>query len=513
MKMLLALPVLLPVLAAGVSLMLGRHTLPQRLLSTTVLGAVLADAVALLVVADREGPLVVSVGGWDAPVGITLVADRLSPLLLAVSVLVALAVLVFAIGQGVAEERAGMAVAFHPAYLMLVGGVALAFLSGDLFNLFVAFEVMLGSSYVLITLDAGEARTRAGMTYTMISLTSSLLFITAIGLLYAATGTVNLAHLGERLTLLPEGLRTALGLLLLVVFGVKSAMVPLHFWLPDSYPIAPVPITAVFAALLTKVGVYAMVRTQTLLFPRDDTWFLLAGVAIATMLIGLLGAVAQDDINRLLSFTLVGHIGFMLFGLALFDAAGLTGTILYIVHHIVVQATLFLVAGLIMRQVGTSALHRMEHRAPPTAATAVLFLVPALSLSGIPPLSGFVAKLTLLRAGVGDGSAAAYALVGAALLTSLLTLSVMARLWRRAFAEAPLRPDPGSPAGSGAEDRPRMPEAPAHRLMFGAAAGMAVTGVTVAVLAGPLARISERAADDLVRREPYRNAVLEEERR
>ncbi|MBQ0986991.1 Na+/H+ antiporter subunit D [Streptomyces sp. F63] len=503
MNLLLSLPVLLPLLAAGLSIALRRHLWAQRSLSTAVLVTVLAAAFLLLVLADRRGPLVLQAGGWDASVGITLVADRLSALLLTVSLLVALAVLLFAMGQGTAERRGRVASAFHPAYLLLAGGVGLAFLTGDLFNLFVAFEVMLGASYVLLTLNAGTQRTRAGMTYVLISLTSSLLFITAIALVYAAAGTVNLARLGERTAELPDGLRTALSLLLLVVFGIKSAMVPLHFWLPDSYPTAPAPITAVFAALLTKVGVYAMVRTQTLLFPREETWILLAVLAVATMLLGILGALAQDDINRLLSFTLVSHIGFMLFGLALSDIAGLTGTILYIVHHIVVQATLFLVAGLVVRGAGTPALRRLEVRAPPPALLALLFLLPALSLSGIPPLSGFVAKLALLRAGAADGGAAAYALVTAALLSSLLTLAAMARLGRCAFPGA-ARPDPHGPRSSRAPAAAHRPP----RLMAAATAGMALTGVALAVLAGPLARISERAAEDLLHRDTYRSAVL-----
>ncbi|MCT2590975.1 Na+/H+ antiporter subunit D [Streptomyces sp. N2-109] len=526
MTTVLALPVLLPVLAAGASLALRHHHTTQRLLSVGVLATVLATAITLLVRADQRGPQVLPVGGWDAPTGVSLVADRLSALLLTVSILVALSVLVFAIGQGVTEPGNETAATFHPAYLLLTGGVGLAFLSGDLFNLFVAFEVMLGASYVLITLDSGRARARAGMTYTMTSLTSSLLFITAVALCYGATGTVNLAQLAGRVAELPEGLRSALSLLLLVVFGIKSAMVPLHFWLPDSYPTAPSPITAVFAALLTKVGVYGMLRTQTLLFPRDDTWILLAVLAIATLLIGVLGAIAQDDVNRLLSFTLVSHIGFMLLGLALFDVAGLTGAILYVVHHIVVQATLFLAAALVVHRTGTAALHRMKGRAPPTALITLLFLVPAMSLAGIPPFSGFIAKLALFQAAVAEGSGTAFALLGAAVLTSFLTLAAMARLGRKAFLETVPGPSPASSAHPAPPASPASPPAPpddeAHqevparlpgRLMLGATCAMALTGITLAVCAGPLARLSERAADDLLRRDTYRTAVLEEEGR
>ncbi|WP_447007900.1 Na+/H+ antiporter subunit D [Saccharothrix isguenensis] len=506
---LLAVPVLVPLFAAGLSLGFARHAAVQRALGIGVLVLVLADAGVVLAVADGRGPFAVAVGGWSPPVGIPLVADRLSALLLVVSVLVALAVLVFAVGQGVADARRTLTPVFHPTYLVLVAGVALAFLAGDLFTLFVAFEVMLAASYVLITLRATEHRARAGMTYTITSLASSLLFLTAIALVYAATGTVNLADLGSKAALVPDGLRDALSLLLLVVFGIKAAMVPLHFWLPDSYPTAPAPITAVLAALLTKVGVYAMVRTQTLVFPRQDVWPLLGGIAIAALLVGILGAIAQDDLNRLLAFTLVSHIGFMLFGLALSDAAGLTGTIMYIVHHITVQATLFLVAGLIVRGTGTPSLRRMGGLARLDPWVAVLFFIPAMSLAGIPPLSGFVAKFALLRAGVAEGGTTALALAAAAVLTSLLTLYAMARLWSAVFwgpSRDPVPdPDPTDEldVGTGQKSVP----------MLGATAAMVATGLALAVLAGPLAGVSGRAAADLLDREVYRVAVLGEEGR
>ncbi|MBW1603965.1 Na+/H+ antiporter subunit D [Streptomyces sp. JJ66] len=496
---LVGLPVLLPVLAAGLSLVVAPHSTRQRVLTGAVLTLVLADAIALLVVVERDGPVVVRAGEWAPPLGIVLVADLLAAMLLAIAVLVALAVLLFAVGQDSADRSGALAIPFHPAYLVLVAGIALAFLSGDLFNLFVAFEMLLAASYVLITLNAGEPRVRAGMTYVMTSLTSSLLFLTAIGLVYAATGTVNLADLADQVPRLEPGLRTALSLLLLVVFGIKAAVVPLHFWLPDSYPSAPAPITAVFAALLTKVGIYAMVRTQTLLFPRDDTWWVGAALAVATMLLGILGAIAQDDINRLLSFTLVSHVGFMVFGLALFDVAGLTGTILYIVHHITVQATLFLVAGLVVDAAGTPELSRMERgerERPLPAATGVLFLLGALSLAGVPPFSGFIAKFALLRAAVAHGGTAAYLLAAAALVTSLLTLYAMVRVWRGAFAP------PGPPKV------PLGRRLGTPRLAVAATLGMAATGVLLALGAGPLSDLSERAAAGLVRLDTYRDAVL-----
>jgi len=309
-RVLVPLPVVLPLLAAGLSIALGRYQRLQRLLSVLTLTAVVVVSAVLLHVADTDGTAVVQLGGWAAPAGISLVADRLSALLLLVSATVLLAVLLYAIGQGVADGRRSTLAVFHPCYLVLGAGIAMAFLTGDLFNLFVAFEVMLVASYVLITLDGGRAQVRAGMTYVVTSLLASVLFVTAIGLVYAATGTVNMADAAERMDQVPQGLRVALGLTLLVVFGIKAAIFPLFSWLPDSYPTAPSPVTAVFAGLLTKVGVYSVIRTQTLLFPGDDAIGAVLLVAAAlTMVVGILGALVQDDLKRLLSFTIVSHIG------------------------------------------------------------------------------------------------------------------------------------------------------------------------------------------------------------
>ncbi|MFE1359020.1 Na+/H+ antiporter subunit D [Streptomyces harbinensis] len=491
---LLVAPVLLPVLVAALSFALSGSRITQQVLGVSVLTLTLTDAVVLLVLAQRDGPQAASMGGWPAPLGIALVADRLSALLLTVSLAVALAVLVFAIGQGNADFGESSPVAFHPAYLLLTAGVGMAFLAGDLFNLFVAFEMMLTASYVLLSLGIGSGRIRAGMTYTITSLTSSLLFLTAIALCYAATGTVNMADLSLRMTQAPDGVAATLSVLLLVVFGIKAAMVPLHFWLPDSYPTAPTPITAIFAALLTKVGVYAMVRTQTLIFPRDDVWLLLTIVAVLTLLVGVLGAIAQDDLNRLLSFVLVSHIGFMLFGLALFDEAGLTGTVLYTAHHIVVQAGLFLVSGIVVRLSGTASLASLTHRAPPPPVVAGLFMLPALALAGIPPTSGFVAKFVLLQAGGERSGWPVTVLIAAALLTSLLTLYAMTRVWRAVFSAGPDRPAPRREAG--------------NVLMLAATVGIVGLGVAIAVGAGLLGEISEAAARDLVDPDGYREAVL-----
>jgi multicomponent Na+:H+ antiporter subunit D len=452
------LPVLLPLLgAAGALLVGGRHPWTQRTLSILVLSAVLAVSVLLLLLADADGAGAVSVGGWPVPLGIVLVVDRLSALMLVVAATVGLGVLVFAVGQGSADgdEETPLSI-FHPTFLVLMAGVANAFLAGDLFNLYVGFEILLTASYVLLTLGGSAPRIRAGITYIVVSLLSSLIFLAAIGLVYAATGTVNMAQLAGRLADLPAGTQLLLQSMLLIAFAIKAAVFPLSAWLPDSYPTAPAPVTAVFAGLLTKVGVYAIIRTQTLLFPTGALDDVLMWAALATMLIGILGAVAQTDIRRVLSFTLVSHIGYMVFGISLATTAGLAGAVFYVVHHIAIQTTLFLVAGLVERQGGSTAIDRLGGLAKAAPLLAVLFFVPAMNLAGIPPFSGFIGKLGLLQAGVQDGGWLPLTLVAAGAVTSLLTLLAVSRVWTRAFwrsaAQSPVQDTDGAAASDAGPD-------------------------------------------------------------
>jgi multicomponent Na+:H+ antiporter subunit D len=504
MSTLVTLPVLLPILGAALTVIGSRSARLQRLIGIAVLAVVSVVAAVLLVAADRTGPVVAEVGGWPAPVGIVLVADRLSALLLLISTLVTLAVLVYAIDQRITDYgRDTASTTFHPIFLLLSTGVSLAYLTGDLFSLFVAFEIMLAASYVLITRRTNASRIRSGMTYVIISLTSSLLFLTTIAFVYAATGTVNLADLSARVAVLPPGLQTLLACMTIVTFGIKAAMVPLHFWLPDSYPNAPAPVTALFAGLLTKVGIYALLRTQTLVFPQERPSALLLVLAALTMLVGALGALAQNDLNRLLSFLLVSHIGFMLFGLAVFDAAGVAGTALYVVHHITVQATLFLVSGLITRRTGTVAIDQMGGLAQRAPFLAVLFAVPALTLAGIPPTSGFVAKLALLQAGAAAGLSTAL-VAGVVVMASLLTLYAMVRVWIRVFWGTEKEPLPDADPA----DELVVGTAATSRPMYAATAGLVAVSLAIAAAAGPLSSVTGRAGADLMDRLPYVTAVL-----
>jgi multicomponent Na+:H+ antiporter subunit D len=326
---------------------------------------------------------------------------------------------------------------------------------------------------------------RAGSTYVVVSVVSSTLFLLAISIVYGATGTVSFAQLPERLAALDPALQLTIQLLLLVVFGIKAAVFPLQAWLPDSYPTAPASVTAVFAGLLTKVGVFAIIRLQTLLFPDSPLTDLLLVAAILTMLLGILGALAQGEIKRLLSFTLVSHIGYMLLGVALGTESGLAGSIFYIVHHILVQTALFIVVGLIERVGGSTSLARLGGLAS-VPLLAVLYLVPALNLGGIPPFSGFLGKVALIDGALETGQPLALVAVVAGVATSLLTLIAVIRVWQRAFWQE-----------QGDADERVLSIRVLPRIWVVAASTLVAITVSLTVLAGPLMDYAHRAASDI----------------
>lgn len=508
---LVALPVLLPLLGAASTLTLNRRPRAQRVVSSTVMLGVVVTSAVLLRLADRSGPMVLWVAGWPAPLGIALVADRLATLLLLVSSAVTLVVLVFSMAADQAERKRETPVSiFHPSLLVLSAGVSNAFLAGDLFNLFVGFEMLLFASYVLITLGGTAQRVRAGSTYVVVSLLSSTLFLITIATIYAAAGTVNLAQLAGRLAALPPDVAHILQLLLLTVFAIKAAVFPMSAWLPDSYPTAPAPVTAVFAGLLTKVGVYAIIRTQTVLFADSPLTRLLLWAALATMIVGILGAIAQSEIKRMLSFTLTSHVGYMIFGIGLASVGGYAGAIFYTVHHITIQTTLFLVTGLVELRGGSTSLNKLGGLAALSPVLGVLFFVPAMNLAGIPPLSGFVGKLGLLEAAAQRGGFLGYLLIGGAVLTSLLTLYALAKVWNRAFWRRrseetdELELVVGEELGPQDEPQPRrMP-----RRLVATTGALVVLGVGLSVIAGPLYGLAQRSATDIVAGTGYLSAVL-----
>ncbi|WP_277453538.1 proton-conducting transporter membrane subunit [Janibacter sp. DB-40] len=500
--LLVVVPVAVPLLAAGLALLLGPWPTAQRVLGTTVPTAVVVDAALLLHRADAQGPVVAQAGGYPVPLGITLVADRFSALVLLVSSIVLLLVVVYAMAQGM---RGGTVPSvFHPSHLVLLAGVALSFLTGDLFTLFVGLEVMLMASYALITLRPNRARVRASMTYIVTSLLSSILLLSSVAVVYGLTGTLNLAQLSRRVGDLDPDVQAWLSVMLLLALAIKAAIVPMHWWLPESYPPAPAPVTAIFAALLTKVAVYAIIRTQTLFFPRDEPWTLLLILSAVTLLVGAFGALAQDNLHGALSFLLVSHIGYMLLGLAVSTQEGVAASGIYLVHHIVVQAGLFCVVGLVEHHRGTASVRRLGGVAVTAPVLSVIFLLPALSLGGVPPSDGFVAKLAVLRAAVGTQDALPLVVAGVGLLTGLLTLAVMARIWSSAFWGEPAAPVPDPDP----TDELVLGTGSVMRGMTVATACLMLLGLGVAAGAGPVSDLATRAGEDLRSGVEYRESVL-----
>ncbi len=475
MTTVVSLLVVVPLAAVALTL-LWRRLWVRRLISLLSSATSFVIALIVLFTVDAGGSVTVAVGGWEAPLGITLVADRFSALMLSVSAAALFGVLAFAVGQRDTDEGFP---AFHAVYQALAAGVALAFLTGDLFTLFVAFEIMLTASYVLITHRAGAEQVRATMTYVVVGLVASGLFLLGIGFVYAATGTVNLAELSARMGDIDPAVRTALGWLFFMVFGIKAAIFPLFFWLPDSYPTAVTPVTAIFAGLLTKVGVYAIVRTQTLLFPLEAPSTPILLIAGLTMVVGVLGAISQGDIKRILSFHIVSQIGYMIMGLGFFTVAGIAAAIVFIVHQVIVKTVMFLVGGLVESASGTGRLKEVTgvlHRFP---VIALLFLPAALSLAGLPPFSGFVGKLALIQAGFDAGR---WMVVGVSLLASLLTLFSMTKIWSAAFWGAPT---------------PNLRRRPSS-VMVAATAGLVGLSLLIGLAGQPLIEIATRAASDLL---------------
>lgn len=430
MDTLLVLPIMVPAITAVLALLARGHRSLQR--GVSLLGALIlfVSGGAIVYQVQAQGILARQMGDWAAPFGITLVVDPLSAGLVAVSGFVALAVAVYALaGIDEAREQFGFHVLFH----LLLMGINGAFITGDLFNMYVWFEVLLIASFVLLVLGNEREQLDGAVKYVGINLVASASFLMAIGLLYGLTGTLNLADLSQSMAPVREaGLETPIAMLFLIGFGIKAALFPLYYWLPASYHTPPAPIAAIFAGLLTKVGIYSLLRVFTLLFPEPSgyTQAVLLVVAGATMLLGVFGALVQRHVLRLLAFLVISAMGYVVMGLAFFTTLGLAGAIFYVFQDVPVKTSLFLIGGLMQRNTGTNQLSDMgglyQHR--PLLATA--FIVPAFSLGGFPPFPGFWGKLTLVQAGLEQGQ---WVIVGVALLVGLLTLLVVAQVWGRAF--------------------------------------------------------------------------------
>lgn len=438
---LLIQPILVHLALAILLLFLWSRPVWQRRVSILGSGLALLVAAALFRRVWQDGILTLQAGNWAAPYGITLVADTLSATLVLLAALVGLAIAVYS-GTAIVEKRVnfGYFAIFH--FLMM--GLNGAFLTGDIFNLYVWFEVIIISSFVLLTIGGEKMQIEGAVKYFTLNVVASVIFLTAIAVLYGLTGTLNMADLSLRLASLDNrGLVSICALIFLTGFGIKAALFPLYFWLPSSYHTPPVAVSALFAGLMTKLGVYAMLRVFTLMFELDVfLQNLLLGMAVIGMLSGALGALKQDNIKKAFSWLIISHVGFMVAGLGMGGAKAMEGAVFYMVHDIAVKANLFLMAGLLYRISATFSLRHSGGLMQWFPGLSLLLAIPLFSLAGIPPLSGFWPKISLLAGGLEQGQ---YVVVGAILLASLLTLIAVARIWAEVFwkpgRELARRPD------------------------------------------------------------------------
>lgn len=401
---LLILPIIIPFLFAIILLFFKENIRLQRGLTLIGLGISLVVAFTLLWKVKAEGVQVITLGSWPAPFGISLVSDMLSVLLVITSIIITLFVVIYSFTAiGVERER----VYYYPTVLFLLTGVNGAFTTGDIFNMFVFFEVLLIASYVLIVLGGEKRQLRESLKYLLVNVISSALFVVTVGLLYSVVGTLNMADISAKITEVGQsGMLTVIAVLFLLVFGIKGALFPLYFWLPGSYSAPPLPVLALFGALLTKVGIYAITRTYTLFFIHDISFTheLLMALSVLTVIFGCIGALAYFDLKQIIIYNIVIAVGVILFGVSQMNDAGMSGAIFYLIHDMIIKGGLFILIGIIIKVTGTSNLRKMGGLIKTYPALGWIYLIAVFGLVGIPPLSGFIGKLLIVQGGFEAGN-------------------------------------------------------------------------------------------------------------
>lgn len=507
MNHLLIAPVVLPAVVAPFIIMVLRyHISLQRFFSVASTVALLVITLLLASQAANGTVQIYELGNWPAPFGIVLVLDRLSAMMLLLTAALALVVVLYAIGTG--WDNRGRH--FHALIQFQLMGILGAFLTGDAFNLFVFFEVLLIASYGLMIHGGGTRRLQAGVQYVVYNLLGSSLFLLALGTLYSVTGTLNMADLAVRVADLPAD-ETALlrvgAIMLLLVFCIKAAVLPLHFWLPASYANAPLPVAALFA-IMTKVGAYGILRVYTLIFGPDiaatqgliGDWLLPA--AMLTLAIGAIGVLGAREIGRMVAFGAIASMGTLLIAIALFTPASIAAALYYTVHSTLAAALMFLVADLVMERRGGAIIAQ-----PPMAQAgliASLFFVASIAMAGMPPLSGFIGKLLVMDAARDHNLV--WWIWAVILIGSLITIIGLARagtmiFWKSHDASTKVETEPE-------QDEDNMQPLSKPVLPFVACFGLLSGLIVLTVFAGPMMDYAEATAAQLFDPSAYIDAVL-----
>ena len=501
-------PIILTIVGGAVLLMLRDNTKIQGVLACMILALlVLADALLLSRVLEN-GPITMVMGRWLPPFGIAFTVDAFGALLALISGVVALLVCIYSL---VDISIAGRRFGFYPLLVLLMTGVSGSFLTGDIFNLYVWFEVMLISSFGLLILGGERVQIDGAMKYAVLNLLATTLFLIATGLLYGAVGSLNMADIATRIRSMEDGQApmATIGTLYFLAFAMKAAAFPLNFWLPASYHTPRIVVSAIFAGLLTKVGVYALIRTMVVLMPESRVMLadVIAWTAALTMILGVIGALAQNDVRRTFGFMVISGIGSRLVGVAVGSEAALTGAIIYAVHSILVMTALYLAIGILMRMNGGKyRLSELGGGYKASGILSVIFLILTFAVVGLPPFSGFWAKFALVDASL---KADYDWLTFAILLTGFLSTIAMGRVWAQAFWR-------GGPIGT----TDGQHGAPLNNLSmsvktrtFVPVTGLALIIVLIGLFPAPLMSIAQTGASSLINPDRYIKSVFEPARK
>ncbi|MCA0756353.1 Na+/H+ antiporter subunit D [Paenibacillus sp. N4] len=498
MNNLLVIPLLIPLCTAALLVFVKNNIPAQRWLSAISMIGTTAVAAAIVYQVRAEGIQTLHMGGWLPPYGIVFTADLFAALLVLAASAVAFFCLLYSFGS-VGEQRERYY--YYPFFQFLLVGVNGSFLTGDLFNLFVCFEVMLISSYALIVLGGTKRQLRETLKYILVNILSSTLFVASVAYLYGVTGTLNMADLSQRVAEAGQGgILNVIAVLFMIVFSLKAGLF-LFFWLPGSYSVPPAAVAALFGALLTKVGLYALIRTFMLIFYHnpDSTHTWIAWMAAATMILGALGAIAYTDVQKILNYNVIITVGFIAFGLAVANEASMDGVVFYLLHDMAAKALLFFLGGMVVRLTGTNSLTEMGGLIKRYPLLGWMLFVTSLAIAGIPPLSGFAGKLLILLGGIEEES---FWLTGTALASSFIVLYSLIRMFMGAFwgEEKPLRSN--STSGSAKASLPATLMLPA--------AGLFIIVLAIGLGSEWVYRLAAEAGHTLMNPAIYIDAVLKE---
>ena len=490
-------PVFIHLFTAILQLIAWRKTVTQRFMSVigSLFGVILA--IRLLSNVHNNGILTMNASNWEAPFGIVFVADLLSSSLVLITSIAGLAVSLFS-STGLNRQR--MNYGYFPIFHFLLMGLNGAFLTGDIFNLYVWFEVIIISSFVLMTLGGRKTQLEGAVKYMAMNILASTFFLTGIGILYGITGSLNMADLAIKIKQVENQYLVGItACFFLIGFGIKSAVFPLYYWLPSSYHTPPSAVAATFGGLLTKVGIYAMIRVFSLIFiPDEFTRELLMIIAVLTIITGSMGALIKSNIRRLFSYLIVCHIGFMVGGIGMFTKVALMGTLFYLFHDILVKTNMFLIAGLIRQLRGTMDMKSLGGIYAECPKISLLIALVLFSLVGIPPLSGFWPKIYLFQEAFTQSQ---YFFIGALVLGSFVTLFVIARSWSEIFWK-------NVPEGVEVDNK-FEPMPLARKILLVLPIGLlAIVTLYVGLSAENIIQLVDKISNQLIDTRPYVEAVL-----